>query len=119
MCKDFSSLLAAASAAALLLAAPGCGSHDDGALSVLELQYEAIDLAPGAQKQVKVESGKAAFAETAKNSGLTTRVEGDNVTIAAAKTARRGKHAVTVRDGNAKQAIVMVNVADPSMRRGR
>jgi hypothetical protein len=99
-----------------LLAAAGCDTGDtkkggsggkNGDLVVLE--HEEIDLIPGSDKQVKVKSGSARTAEGSNDSGITAKVEGDHVTIAAGKDAKEGVHQVTVKGGR-KDVTLNVNV---------
>jgi hypothetical protein len=99
-----------------LLAATGCDKPDSksggttgsgGDLVVLEV--EEIDLIPGAEKQVKVKSGSAKTADAPKDSGVTAKVEGDHLTVAAAKDAKDGAHQVTVKGGK-KDTTLKVNV---------
>ena len=102
--------LVGAAVAISVPAVPGCGRQTGGDLAILELQCEAIDLVPGTQRHVKVQSGKAEAAVPDNKPGLTAKVENNEVTVCAAGSASRGKHVVRVRDGNAKEAILMVNV---------
>jgi hypothetical protein len=99
-----------------LLAAPGCKKKDadkaetggkDG--DVLVLEYEEIDLIPGDSKEVKVKSGKAETAKAPDESKLTAKVEGNKVTVEAAKDAKEGTHQVTVKGGK-KDVTLKVNV---------
>jgi hypothetical protein len=101
----------------VLLASAGCdkpsdkkgtGSAQGG--DVLVLEYEEIDLIPGTEKPVKVKSGKADTAEAPKDSGVTAKVEGDKVTVAAGKDAKEGTHEVKVKGGQAKDATIKVKV---------
>ena len=99
-----------------LLAAAGCdkadskkgGSSGNGG-DLVVLEYEEIDLVPGADKQVKVKSGSAKTAEAPKDSGVTAKVEGDHLTVAAGKDAKEGVHQVTVKGGK-KDATLKVHV---------
>jgi len=110
MSKKLLSLLAAIVALAVAFA-PGCGkSNQPEGVAFIELQYEAINLVPGGRKQIQVKSGKAEKVVVNKRSGLTAKVEGDTLTISAQRNAPFGRHAVTVRNDNGKQATVMVNV---------
>jgi len=86
----------------------GSGSGQGG--DVLLFEYEEIDLIPGAEKQVKVKSGKAETAEAPPDSGVTAKVEGDKLTIAAGKDAKEGTHEVKVKGGKAKDATIKVKV---------
>jgi hypothetical protein len=110
-------LLAIGSILILAAAVIGCGSTAPQECSLLELQYEAIDLRPGGACAVKVESGKAVAAEANRASGLTTRVDGDTVTITAAQGAKKGKHTVTVK-GRGREVTLTVNIK-PDIVRGR
>jgi hypothetical protein len=90
---------AALSGALTVRAALPCSSpsdtkkaNDSGKGGVLVVDYEKIDLIPGAGKQVKVKSGQAETAEAPKDAGMTTKVEG--------KDARESTHQVTVKGGN-------------------
>jgi hypothetical protein len=100
-------------AALTLLAAAGCDKADSkkggNGGDVVVLEYEEIDLIPGADKQVKVKSGSAKTAEAPKDSGVTAKVEGDHLTIAAGKDPKEGVHQVTVRGGK-KDATLKVHV---------
>ena len=100
-----------------LLATGGCdkatdkkasGSAQDG--EVLLLVSEEIELIPGTEKQVQVKAGKAETVEAPKDSGVTAKVEGDKVTIAAAKDAKEGTHEVKVKGGKGKDATVKVKI---------
>jgi hypothetical protein len=91
----------------------GCGSGsptNKGGDEVLLLEYEEIDIIPGAAKQVNVKSGKAVTAEAAKDSGVTAKAEGGKVSIAASKDAKEGTHEVKVKDAKGKEATVKVKV---------
>jgi len=96
-----------------LLAAAGCDKADSkkggNGGDVVVLEYEEIDLIPGSDKQVKVKSGSAKTAEAPKESGVTAKVEGDHLTIAAGKEAKEGIHQVTVKGGK-KDATLKVHV---------
>jgi hypothetical protein len=97
-----------------MLAAAGCDKVDtkkggSGSGDVVVLEYEEIDLIPGSDKQVRVKSGSAQAAEAPKDSGVTAKVEGDHLTIAASKDAKEGVHQVTVRSGK-KDVSIKVNV---------
>jgi hypothetical protein len=85
----------------------GTGTGQGGDLLLLE--YEEIDIIPGAEKQVKVKSGKAEKVEAPPDSGVTAKVEGDKLTIAAGKDAKEGTHKVTVK-GDKKDATIKVHV---------
>jgi hypothetical protein len=81
----------------------GCGSSPTtGGDEVLLLEYEEIDLIPGAEKQMKVKTGKAASAEAPKDVGVTAKVEDGKLAIAAAKDAKEGTHEVKVKDAKGK-----------------
>jgi hypothetical protein len=99
-----------------LLATGGCDKASDRktgtsaqAGDLLVLEYEEIDLIPGAEKQVKVKSGKADTAEAPKDSGVTAKVEGDHLVVAAGKDAKEGTHNVAVKGGK-KDATLKVKV---------
>ena len=99
-----------------LLANAGCDKASDKKASgssqagdVLVLEYEEIDLIPGAEKQVKVKSGKADTAEAPKDSGVAAKVEGDHLVVAAGKDAKEGTHTVAVK-GDKKDATLKVKV---------
>jgi hypothetical protein len=77
---------------------------------VLLLEVEEIDLIPGAEKQVKVKTGKAETVEAPKDSGVTAKAEGDKLTISAGKDAKEGTHRVTVKGGQGKDTTLKVNV---------
>jgi hypothetical protein len=96
---------------ALSLLAAGCGggTTTGKADEVLVLEYEEIDLIPGQEKPVKVTKGKAEKAEAPADSGVTAKVEGDKLTISAAKDAKEGTHEVKVKGGK-KGATVKVKV---------
>jgi hypothetical protein len=99
-----------------LLSLPGCGGGAGKARSEsdrpapLELQYEAVSLAPGGQQQIKVQSGKAGTALVKKNAPLTASVSGDMVIVSASRSARKGKYAVTVKGEKTGEASFIVNV---------
>jgi hypothetical protein len=86
---------------------PTTGSAGDEALL---LEYEEIDLIPGAEKPVKVKTGKATIAEAPKDVGVTAKVEDGKLTIAAGKDAKDGTHEVKVKDAKGKTATVKVKV---------
>jgi len=99
-----------------LLTSAGCDKASDKKASgssqagdVLVLEYEEIDLIPGAEKQVKVKSGKADTAEAPKDSGVTAKAEGDHLVVAAGKDAKEGTHTVAVKGGK-KDATLKVKV---------
>lgn len=73
------------------------------------LEFEEIDLMPAMQKKVAVKSGKAETVETPKEAGLTAKVEGNAVTVSAAKDAKEGMHHLKVK-GKGKEAVLMVTV---------
>jgi hypothetical protein len=99
----------------MLTGLSGCGSGPSttGGDEVLVVEYEEIDIIPGAEKQVNVKSGKAASAEAPKDSGVTAKVEGGKVAIAAAKEAKEGTHEVKVKNAKGKEATVKVKVKKP------
>jgi hypothetical protein len=76
----------------------------------LDIDVETINLTPGAEKTVKVVSGKAEGATAQKNSGLTVRSEGDKVVIAAPATARVGTYTVKIAGNDGQNETVSVNV---------
>jgi hypothetical protein len=88
---------------------PGTATNRGGD-EVLLLQYEEIDIIPGAEQQVNVKSGKAVTAEAPKESGVTAKVEGGKVTIAASKDANEGTQEVKVKDAKGKEATVKVKI---------
>jgi hypothetical protein len=103
---------AALCAALAFLCAAGCGgssTSSGGGAELLVLEVEEIDLVPGMDKTVKVKSGKAESAEAPKDSGVTTKVEADKVTLSAGKDTKEGPHTVTVKGGK-KDATIKVNV---------
>lgn len=73
------------------------------------LEFEEIDLMPAMEKKVAVKSGKAEMADAPKDSGLTAKVEGNAVTVSAAKDAKEGMHHIKVK-GKGKEAVLMVTV---------
>jgi|SRR5271155_3032944 len=77
--------------------------------AVLVFEVDEIELVPGADKEVKVRTGKAESAETPKDSGLTAKVTDGKVTISAAKDAKEGTHEVKVKGGK-KDATIKVKV---------
>jgi hypothetical protein len=95
----------------------GCSpgtSTNKGGDEVLLLEYEEIDILPGAEKQVHVKSGKAVSAEAPKDAGVTAKVEGGKVTIAASKDATEGTQEVKVKDAKGKEATVKVKIKKPA-----
>jgi hypothetical protein len=91
----------------------GCSpgtSTGKGGDEVLLLEYEEIDIIPGAEKQVSVKTGKPVTAEAPKDSGVTAKVEGGKVTVAASKDATEGTHEVKVKDAKGKEAKVKVKI---------
>jgi hypothetical protein len=107
-------------AALAFLAGAGCGGGSSSpsgsgpgpgpSADVLVLEYEEIDLVPGADKTVKVKSGKAESVEgPPKDAGVTAKLEGDKLTISAGKDAKEGPQTVTVKGGK-KDATIKVNV---------
>jgi hypothetical protein len=79
---------------------------------VLVFEVEEIELVPGADKEVKVKTGKAESAEAPKESGLTAKVADGKVTVSAAKDAKEGTHEVKVKGGK-KDATIKVKVKKP------
>ena len=70
---------------------------------------DEFEIIPGAEKDVKVKSGKAESAESPKDSGVTAKVADGKVTISAAKDAKEGTHEVKVKGGK-KDATIKVKV---------
>lgn len=99
-----------------LLVATGCddkdkkktdSDKDDGPVI---LEIDEIEIIPGAEaKTVKVKKGKAEKAEAPADSGVAAKVEGDKVTVSAAKDAKAGTHEVKVKGGK-KDATLKVTV---------
>ena len=86
----------------------GNGTKGD---EVIVLETLEIDLIPGGEeKQVKVTKGKAESATAPEESGVTAKVEGDKLTVAADKDAKVGTHTVTVKGGKAKDVTLKVHV---------
>jgi hypothetical protein len=79
---------------------------------VLVFEVEEIELVPGADKEVKVKTGKAESAEAPKESGLTAKVADGKVTVSAAKDAKEGTHEVKVKGGK-EDATIKVKVKKP------
>jgi hypothetical protein len=87
----------------------GSGSGTTGA-DVLVLELMEIDLIPDSQKAVKVKTGKAdKVVGPAADTGVTAKVDGDKVTVAASKEAKVGTHTVKVQGGK-KDVELKVNV---------
>jgi hypothetical protein len=106
-----------------LIAALGCqrkagetkpGDANAGAAAqagdVVLLEYDEIDIIPGAEKQVAVKSGKAVSAEAHAGSGITAKVEDNTVKISAAADAKEGAHAVKVKDEKGNETALKVNL---------
>ena len=64
---------------------------------------------PSPRMHVKIKSGMVEGVELPKDSGLTVKVEGDDVTISASKDAKEGTHQVTVRGSQGKKATIQVH----------
>jgi hypothetical protein len=101
---------------ALVLAfVTGCSSTPTSApkgtetVEVLTFEVDEFELIPGADKDIKVKTGKAESAEAPKDSGVTAKVADGKVTISAAKDAKEGSHEVKVKGGK-KDAIIKVKV---------
>jgi hypothetical protein len=77
---------------------------------VLLLEIDEIELAPEAEKQVNVKSGKAVSAEAPKDSGVTAKVEDGKVKITAAKDAKEGTQEVKVKDAKGKESTIKVKI---------
>ena len=82
---------------------------DNGNDPVL-LEVEEIDIIPGEEKQVKVNSGKADGADVPADSGLKVTTADKVLTISAAKDAKEGTHKIAVKGGTAKPTILKVNL---------
>ena len=82
---------------------------DNGNDPVL-LEVDEIDIIPGEEKQVKVNSGKADGADVPADSGLKVTTAEKVLTISAAKDAKEGTHKIAVKGGTAKPAILKVNL---------
>jgi hypothetical protein len=82
---------------------------DNGNDPVL-LEVDEIDIIPGEEKQVKVNSGKADGADVPADSGLKVKTADKVLTISAAKDAKEGTHKIAVKGGTAKPAILKVNL---------
>jgi hypothetical protein len=104
---------------AALLAAAGCGQGTgvtkpgaagpiNGA-AILELEYEDVEVAPGASKQVKVVGGEAVAVAAPRNCGVNAKLTGDTVTVWADKSARRGRRTVTVK-GRGQETTFTVSI---------
>jgi hypothetical protein len=93
----------------------GCSSATTGSprggetADVLLLEVDEIELVPGADKEVKVKTGKAESAEAPEDSGLTAKVADGKVTIRAGKDAKAGTHEVKVKGGK-KDTTIKVKV---------
>ena len=74
------------------------------------LEVDEIDIIPGEEKQVKVNSGKADGADVPADSGLKVTTADKVLTISAAKDAKEGTHKIAVKGGTAKPAILKVNL---------
>ena len=113
MCRLLGSLFLCGMVA--LLAGTGCDKASDKKAGggqggeALVLEHNEIDLRPGEEKQVQVKAGKADLAVVAKNLGLTAKVEGDHVVIAAASDAKDGTHTIKVT-GGPKDVTLKVNI---------
>ena len=71
-----------------------------GSDDIMVLEFEQIDLEPGAQRVVRLKQGRAANAEAAKESGLTARLPtvptASEIIVAAAPDAKEGSSHVTI-----------------------
>ena len=76
----------------------------------LGLDTVVLDIVPLSELHVTIKAGKAASVEVPKDAGLTAKVEGDTVTIAAAKDAPEGARQLTVKSIKGKAATLQVNV---------
>jgi hypothetical protein len=98
-----------------LFTSAGCSKKDKdgkavtGADDPIVLEYEEIDIFPGAEKQVKVKSGKAEKAEAPADSGVSAKVDDGKLTVSAAKDAKEGTHQIAVKGGK-KDATLKVTV---------
>jgi hypothetical protein len=104
--------------ALMLWALPGCGKKAVGQsdAEVLDLEFEAIDLAPGMEKPVKVTFGKAVSVESPKNTGVDVKLADDKILISAAPNAKKGRHTVTVIGRSMKNTVVVnVGVTDTAV----
>jgi hypothetical protein len=88
---------------------PSSGPKGGNTADVLVLEVDEIELLPGAEREVKVRTGKAESAEAPKDSGLTAKVADGKVTVSAAKEAQEGTHEVKVK-GAKKDATIKVKV---------
>jgi hypothetical protein len=100
--------------AALALAfVTGCATPTSapkgGDTGVLLFEVDEIEIIPGADKDVKVKTGKAESAEAPRESGVTAKVADGKVTISAAKDAKEGTHEVKVKSAK-KDATIKVKV---------
>ena len=77
-----------------------------------------LDIVPLSELHVTIKAGKAASVEVPKDAGLTAKVEGDTVTIAAAKDAPEGARQLTVKSIKGKAATLQVNVKKGACCRG-
>jgi len=98
-------------AAGFLMCVAGCSnSPSTPAFDDVVLEVWEIDLVPDSQKDVKVKSGKADKAEgPAAGTGVTAKLTGDKVTVAATKEAKEGVHTVKVH-GSKKDVELKVKV---------
>jgi hypothetical protein len=86
------------------------GAKDSDALL---LDTDVLEIVPISEMHVKIKSGLVEGVELPKNVGLTAKVEGDDVTISAAKDAKEGTHQITVRGSMGKKATVQVHLKHP------
>ena len=82
------------------------GAKDSDALL---LDTDVLEIVPISEMHVKIKSGLVEGVELPKSAGLTAKVEGDDVTISAAKDAKEGTHQITVRGSKGKKATIHVH----------
>ena len=105
-------------AAFLFVGSAGCSSSStsstgpvNASAEPLVLEFVEIDLIPDSHKDVKIKAGKVDKAEgPAADTGVTAKVDGDKVTVAASKDAKEGSHTVKVHGGK-KDVELKVKVA--------
>src|SRR5438132_1300114 len=85
------------------------GPKGSASADVLLFEVDEIEIIPGADKDVKVKTGKDESVEAPKDSGITAKVADGKVTISAAKDAKEGTHEVKVKGGK-KDATIKVKV---------
>ena len=85
-----------------------------GGNDIVVLEFEQIDLEPGAQMVVRLKQGRATKAEAPKGSGLTARLPtvptASEITITAAPDAKEGSSDVTVSSLSDMTITLKVNV---------